>query len=946
MADLEDQKEAAEELKDLTNALNDLVGQLGQKASEVTDELKGWGRQSLDLVSLFDRIVARGKGIPESIKSGKDLMEALKKGAVEFDSIRKKTMDLNRRELNEIWAKKVASLENELQLSGELLEQHPQFIDAQLKMQTLREQQKRDLDTSLQLLQRHVETQQEMTLHVGNVTKKLNEWGDMLKNPGKAIDSVLGKMGEMPGKIGKAVEESGGLGSALKNAAAGGMDKLAKGARLLFSPAGLLIAGVAAAVAAVVGLVALFKNFWEFIDKNVLPAMADFNKQIGGSTEATAKLQGQMAAMGDRFDRLGVSFQEGAQAVRSVADGLKTVELDPKTLKTGTELAAILGLTADEIGNMGLQFQKATGSIEGVNKMMGVGAAEATKYGLPVNAVLKDMAKAPNVLARFGTANAKQFAQATAKAQSYGLSIQEVNQAFGEQLDTFEKTADASAKLNTIFGTQINSMELMLETDPTKRMEMLRKELLAQGKSWDKLNEFEKNVITQNLGVDKSQAALVLSSEEERKKLEAKARQREREMKINERWNKGINSLRRTLINWGSELNRVFRSISELVTAMFGLEKPGKLVHKLADTLVSGFQSITKWLRETSKAWREGGDKLSAWGKVAKFVWTVMKTGAKILTGVLLFAVESLLKPITMAIEGWKLLLGTLGETETFKAIADWLNDISEDIDTFFETDIDWSQVWEGAILTVKDIWNEFTGWLEESWDKMVEFFTNIDWFEVGKSVKEGLNSAIEFITSIPDKVMEALNATVEFWTSVDWGGLGKSILDGISGAFSQAVESAKNFGKMVVEAFFGTIKETVASFKDIGSSIMSFFKGGKEKGSSAIGEFMKGFKSVDDAIITKAGKIIETHPNDNILATQAPIQDLLPKMEAPTTTSVNSESMVNELKMLREAITKMSQAKASAPAPTRESSVKVEVVDVNLDGRKVGEAQVRISRF
>lgn len=215
-----------------------------------------------------------------------------------------------------------------------------------------------------------------------------------------------------------------------------------------------------------------------------------------------------------------------------------------------------------------MQFEKQGASSDDVNAMFREGAKEATAYGVPVNQILKDLGQAPNVLARFGIANAKQFAKAAAKARSYGLTLKDINSAFGKQLDTFEGSAEASAKLNTVFGTTINSLELMMETDPTKRMEMLRRELTNQGKSWEDLTKFEQNVVTSTLSVDEAQAQLILSSEKTRKSLESQAAATRAREKTDRHWNAGMQSIKKTLIAWDAQLDRTMRGISELFTSI------------------------------------------------------------------------------------------------------------------------------------------------------------------------------------------------------------------------------------------------------------------------------------------------------------------------------------------------------------------------------------------
>jgi len=308
-----------------------------------------------------------------------------------------------------------------------------------------------------------------------------------------------------------------------------------------------------------------------------------------------------MQSAGVEFEMLGMSFEEGAGLIRDLAIGLKTgIKIPPEVLKTGKELTAVLGLTGDEAGSLIVQFQKSGLSVKELNDSFKVGAAEAKKYGLPVNDVLRDIGQAPNLLARFGTKNAQVFAKAAAKAKSYGLSIKEIDAAFGEQLDTFEGSANAASKLNAVFGTSVNSLELMLETNPMKRMEMIRSSLENQGKSWEKLSVFEQNVITSSLGVEKSQAALILSSAKERKGLEEKARAKKNQINIDEKWNAGMGSIKKTLLAWGPLLDQLMRSASNFIVKLFGGKDAGTTVMKTADVAANAIKTITGAIDEAT----------------------------------------------------------------------------------------------------------------------------------------------------------------------------------------------------------------------------------------------------------------------------------------------------------------------------------------------------------
>lgn len=405
--------------------------------------------------------------------------------------------------------------------------------------------------------------------------------GDAIRNPSKILNGAISKMSEWSGKAIKYLRE---------------ITQVASG--LFLAGSGLLVGGVILALAA-------FTQLWSFLDKKVLPATAQFNKQIGNMGSSTANLKGEMVSAGVQFEMLGKSFEEGAADVRSFAEGMMLVGRSKKELhsivQTGLKLTEVVGLSADQSGKLALFWEKSEGSLDGLNKSMDEASKVAHKYQVPVNQIRRDLGDDLNLLARFGTKNRQVMLESAGRARTYGMSIKDINGSFGEQMDTFDKTSDIAAKLNSVFGTHINSYKLMLETNPVKRMEMLRKELLAQGKSWDKLNVFEQNVIASTLGVSKEQAALGLSSDSVRKKLQKQADEQARQNKLNMDWDKGLGNVKQTLLALGPKLDMILRSTADFISELFGFGPASKNVVSTADAVGRALDDINNAIRNATK---------------------------------------------------------------------------------------------------------------------------------------------------------------------------------------------------------------------------------------------------------------------------------------------------------------------------------------------------------
>ena len=592
--------------------LNDIATSLGQAGAaaakqfdQIQDSLLGTVDSTKEWQKMLAAAVVHFKDLPGHISTSKELWEEMTKNSELANKIQKEmTSDLQKH------------LPDRKDLV-KIVEDHVAFAERIQKHQE---------DTNVAML---------------DANKLMKDLGSLIRNPAQGMDMVLGKMGQLPQKIADATQETGSLTKGLGKVAGDGIGKLIGPVKKLFAAGGLFLVGIAAVTLAFTGLFMLVKNYYNWVDKEVMPAQAKFNKEIGNTGEGVAKLKGQMSSVGAEFQLLGYSFEEGAALVRGFAKSFKEVDIDKKELTLAKDLIAVVGMTAEEAGSMALQFKKQSGNVEAMEAAFTAAEKGAKAYGLPVNDVLRDLGQAPDVLARFGTKNALAFAEATAKANSYGLSIKDVNKSFGDQFDAFEKTAEAGANLNAIFGTNINSLELMMETDPTKRMEMVRKQLVANGKEWENLSNFEKNVIAENLGVEKSQAALILSSEKERKKLEQKARAQKAVEKTQAQWNKGIHQIKKTLIAWGAELDNVMRSTTDFIFAILGFKKPGKEMSSITNLMTKGFRSLGSTIKDWTAQMR--GEKATTSGFIetlkgikiaAKWVYDVFKSISNIFTEV------------------------------------------------------------------------------------------------------------------------------------------------------------------------------------------------------------------------------------------------------------------------------------------------------------------------
>lgn len=426
-----------------------------------------------------------------------------------------------------------------------------------------------------------------------DVDKAIDSIGESLRHPSSIMDGMISSASNFPVKLWEAAKNEGiGLGTALKEKVKSGLDGILQTGKMLFSPTGLLIAGVTAAVGVVALLWKGMKSYWDFLNERVIPAQTDFNKQLGATGRQAEMLKQQSISLGNRFVEMGLSFEEGSKSVRDFAEGMRTVNFSKEALNTGVKLISVLGLSGQAAGKLALQFQKADGNLKGLDETLNISSKTAEKYGLNASQIMRDMAESPDILARFGTANRLKFKEATIVANQYGVSIKDINKSFGKTMDTFEGTSETAAKLNAAFGTNINSLELMLETDPTKRFEMVRKALVDQGKAWNKLNTFEKNVITSTLQLSEEEAALLLTQGKGTKALQRYNAEKEKNAKTDSIWNRGIGVLKRNIVNLQEGFDKIMRSVGMFAMKLFNIPTESKQLMSWGSSLNKVMASI------------------------------------------------------------------------------------------------------------------------------------------------------------------------------------------------------------------------------------------------------------------------------------------------------------------------------------------------------------------
>jgi hypothetical protein len=322
------------------------------------------------------------------------------------------------------------------------------------------------------------------------------------------------------------------------------------------------------------------RKVWE-LSERWTRALGALNMRIGslspnmkGFTREAIRWEGQIRGLTDNF---GQGLEMAQEFVEGFGRILPENELK-KWGKLGLGISRGLGLGGDAAGAFLKSMYQLNETADETSDAFGEIFAGAKSANISVNQFSKEVVESRDHVISFGKEGQRVWLQSAAFVKKLGVSLKSL-EAFTHATDTFDATTQSVAKLNTVFGTTIDSLDLMLKQDPGERFEIVRQQLLSQGKSFDQISRQERELIGETLHLTQEEVAGMLKSgqtlEEFRAQQEqAKAKQAKSEVLIR----KEMAATAQTMFAFGAAWDRITRSITKLIrpfTDVLGLTRAG-----------------------------------------------------------------------------------------------------------------------------------------------------------------------------------------------------------------------------------------------------------------------------------------------------------------------------------------------------------------------------------
>ena len=143
----------------------------------------------------------------------------------------------------------------------------------------------------------------------------------------------------------------------------------------------------------------------------------------------------------------------------------------------------------------------------------------AKDLGVPASVIMKDFRAAAGNLAKYGSQMTSQFKKLAAVSKTTGVSVQSMLGITG-QFDTYERGAQAVAKLNAVMGgAYLNTVNLMKMSDD-ERIKQIVQQVKLSGLLTKKGDRFTKMAITQAIGASNAEEAMRLLNMSQKEQLE------------------------------------------------------------------------------------------------------------------------------------------------------------------------------------------------------------------------------------------------------------------------------------------------------------------------------------------------------------------------------------------------------------------------------------------
>ena len=268
------------------------------------------------------------------------------------------------------------------------------------------------------------------------------------------------------------------------------------------------------------------------------------------------------------------------------------------------QTAADMASNAQMLSRLGVSYDSFAGSVQMATKGMGVHAddaaammrnltAHAQNIGTDIGQLTSAFAASGGELTKFGGDGVATFKRLSETSKITGIDIQRLL-AITEKFDTFEGAAEQAGTLNAALGGNfVNAMDLMMETDPRARFDMIRDSIQSTAGSFKDMGYYQRIYMAKAAGLkDVGELALMMSGNYELldENMGKNADSYIEQAKKARQWQSVQEELKTVFMAMVPEMKEAMDMFKTLMNWLQGTGKDD------IQEMFKGIQSIIKWL--------------------------------------------------------------------------------------------------------------------------------------------------------------------------------------------------------------------------------------------------------------------------------------------------------------------------------------------------------------
>ena len=414
---------------------------------------------------------------------------------------------------------------------------------------------------------------------------------------------------------------------------------------------------------AINAIAGLYEN-WFRLTNLMVGAMGRFAVATGAVGSQLIEFRRSVDSMRDTFSRLYGSVDGITEAAGFLQNTFVALRMEVSAgfiEEFGQQLVFAnrnLGLTAEQSAELFRVIEDgglgASASIEEFGRGM---MNFASEIGGNAATLSREFVEARGTVALFGEAGETAFRDAATFANHFGIETSRVL-ALTQRFNSFSNAANQVNQLNAIFGTTISSMELMMETDPTRRLDMITSSVRSMGHTWESMGPQMRQALSDAMGLDVDDAMRVFNGES----MEEISRERERaaasESERTSRRERAmmtisdlINNTAERLLSFQDIFQQIINDVSESLSPIFGD------FYDVVRNIVQGFRNwlgtilshpeFVSMMEDIASYIREMPDNMDSilptWEEIrdtAREIWPVIQSIGSMIMSVVEFAAD------------------------------------------------------------------------------------------------------------------------------------------------------------------------------------------------------------------------------------------------------------------------------------------------------------------